>query len=405
MKNFLLLITSLAVVPLSWAVPSEINYQGRLTDANGDAVTGDVAMSLKMFDAATAGNEIYSEDIGPVILDSNGAYSFQFGANGQSIIQVTEIIASTDGVAVQFSKNLEETPLNNLLTLTDGNITWSSSEGSFGAIATATTQIFNGFLVEVNLTNNGEGYIEPPVVTIEGDGVGASAEAVVEDGIVTSIIVNTAGSGYTSASVTIAAPPLPYIVSYENNSVVITYDVPPPEQTLIVATYQSSFDSIVSALSAVSTHWLELAVDGIAQSPRQKILSVPFAKYATNATTKEFTTRILGPWFTPDYRSGNYSYPPSHSTVYHYITPNPSYKKIIGMSYNSDAGSSYILYRNRVASLSSGEEICRIGSTTPSTIGNPDLPVILDWENYDYFLKARGDGASQDFKITYEYSE
>ena len=64
MKIQLLTSLFLATAALASAVPSEINYQGRLTDANGDAVTGDVAMTLKMFDAATDGNEIYSEDIG-----------------------------------------------------------------------------------------------------------------------------------------------------------------------------------------------------------------------------------------------------------------------------------------------------------------------------------------------------
>ena len=59
------------------AVPSDINYQGRLTDANGDAVTGDVTMSVKMYDAQSGGNEIYSEDIGTVTLDENGVYSFR----------------------------------------------------------------------------------------------------------------------------------------------------------------------------------------------------------------------------------------------------------------------------------------------------------------------------------------
>jgi len=93
MKLQTLTILSLATATLAWAVPSEINYQGRLTDANGDTVTGDVAMSLKMFDAATAGNEIYSEDIGTVTLDNNGIYSFEFGASGQSVVDGTETIA------------------------------------------------------------------------------------------------------------------------------------------------------------------------------------------------------------------------------------------------------------------------------------------------------------------------
>jgi len=93
MKIQLLTSLLIATATLAWAVPSQINYQGRLTDANGDAVTGDVAMSLKMFDAATEGNEIYSEDIGTVTLDSNGIYSFEFGASGQSVVDGTVTIA------------------------------------------------------------------------------------------------------------------------------------------------------------------------------------------------------------------------------------------------------------------------------------------------------------------------
>ncbi|MDB4644231.1 hypothetical protein OAF59_01020 [bacterium] len=51
MKKHILTIFSLATATLAWAVPSEINYQGRLTDASGDPVTGDVSMSIKVFDA------------------------------------------------------------------------------------------------------------------------------------------------------------------------------------------------------------------------------------------------------------------------------------------------------------------------------------------------------------------
>ena len=79
----LILATSLS------AVPNDINYQGRLTDANGDAVTGDVTISVKMYDAQSGGNEIYSEDIGTVTLDENGVYSFQFGASGNSTVTKT----------------------------------------------------------------------------------------------------------------------------------------------------------------------------------------------------------------------------------------------------------------------------------------------------------------------------
>ena len=58
----LVLATSLS------AVPSDINYQGRLTDDNGNAVTGDVTTGVKLYDAQSGGNEIYSEDIGTVTI-------------------------------------------------------------------------------------------------------------------------------------------------------------------------------------------------------------------------------------------------------------------------------------------------------------------------------------------------
>ena len=83
---------------ISWSAPAEINYQGRLADGNGDAVTGNVSMSLKLFDAATGGSEIYSENIGTVTLDDNGVYSFQFGADGQSVVDGRTTIALANGV-------------------------------------------------------------------------------------------------------------------------------------------------------------------------------------------------------------------------------------------------------------------------------------------------------------------
>ncbi|MEC8190142.1 MAG: hypothetical protein VX033_03065, partial [Verrucomicrobiota bacterium] len=107
---FSLLLTACA--SLAVAVPSEINYQGRLTDTNGNAVTGDVTISLKMFDAATEGNEIYSEDIGTVTLDSNGIYSFEFGAGGQSVVSASETIATTDGTNSIFNATLENLPVD-----------------------------------------------------------------------------------------------------------------------------------------------------------------------------------------------------------------------------------------------------------------------------------------------------
>jgi hypothetical protein len=282
MKNYILPILSLVTATLAWAVPSEINYQGRLTDANGDAVTGDVSMSLKMFDAATDGNEIYSEDIGTVTLDDNGVYSFQFGASGQSVVDREDTIAVADGSATRYTGSVSSTPLSGTLSVADGTYSWNIADGNPGQQATATAQLVNGFIIGITVTNGGEGYTEAPVVTIDGNGTDATATAVVEDGVLTAINVGSTGSGYTNATVSIDTPPAPYVVTpnYSAGTVTVTYESAPTAGTEIVASYEANDSSIVGALSAADAHWLELSVDGTAQAPRERVLSVPFAQVA-----------------------------------------------------------------------------------------------------------------------------
>ena len=206
----------LATATLAWAVPSEINYQGRLTDANGDAVTGDVTMSLKMFDSATDGNEIYSEDIGTVTLDSNGVYSFEFGAGGQSVVDGTETIATTDGTNSIFNATLKNLPVDGSVSISDGTYTWSQANGS-----SSTTEF--------------------------------SASVTPSSGAVSAIYLGSA----------------------------------PTASTEITASYSYMDATLSGALSSHASHWLELSVDGTAQSPRERILSVPFAQVAATAEYAE----------------------------------------------------------------------------------------------------------------------
>ncbi len=66
-------------------VPTQINYQGRLTDAAGNPVAGSRTIAVRLYDAATGGNRVYEETVGTVALGPNGVYSFQFGAAGAGI--------------------------------------------------------------------------------------------------------------------------------------------------------------------------------------------------------------------------------------------------------------------------------------------------------------------------------
>jgi hypothetical protein len=285
MKLHILTSLLLATTTLSWAVPSKINYQGRLSDTFGEPLTGDVSITLKMFDASVAGEELYVEDIGNVSLDDNGFYSFQFGSGGQAVAQAEELIGTSDGSSTTYNGAITSTMLNASLVVADGTNSWNVVDGNPGVQATGSAIIASGFVVGINITNAGEAYVGPPTITIEGDGTGASASAVVENGSIAAIAINNPGSGYTSATVTFDQYPTPYVVTYSSvtGQIGVTYDTAPAVGTEIMATYETPDSSIVGALSASDSHWLELTIDGVVQSPRERILSVPFAQVSGSA--------------------------------------------------------------------------------------------------------------------------
>ena len=285
MKLHILTSLLLATTTLSWAVPSKINYQGRLSDTFGEPITGDVSITLKMFDASVAGEELYVEDIGNVSLDDNGFYSFQFGSGGQAVAQAEELIGTSDGTSTSYNGSITSTMLNASLVVSDGTNSWNVVDGNPGVQATGSAVIASGFVVDINIINAGEAYVDPPTITIEGDGTGASASAVIENGSIAAIAINNPGSGYSYATVSFDQYPTPYLVNYSylTKVVEVTYDTAPAVGTEIMATYETPDSSIVGALSSSDSHWLELTIDGVVQSPRERILSVPFAQISGSA--------------------------------------------------------------------------------------------------------------------------
>ena len=122
-------------------------------------------MSLKIYDAATAGTQLYAETIGNVTVDANGVYGFQFGAGGSSNTLVTETIATTDGTTLTFQKALGNTPIvAGTVSVTDGTYNWNETTGNPGSPASATATIVSGFVVGASVTSGGSGYsyLHPP---------------------------------------------------------------------------------------------------------------------------------------------------------------------------------------------------------------------------------------------------
>ena len=64
--HILLLIFMLSFIAVAppWAqaeIPRYINYQGKLTDANDDPVTGDVSITIRIYDAESGGAVLWTE--------------------------------------------------------------------------------------------------------------------------------------------------------------------------------------------------------------------------------------------------------------------------------------------------------------------------------------------------------
>jgi formylglycine-generating enzyme required for sulfatase activity len=124
----------LTALPLAAQVPSLINYQGRLTDGSGNAVTGNRTMAVRLYDAASGGNLTYAETIGTVAV-TNGTYSFRFGSNGMVAVSANETVATTNGTNQIFNGTLLGTPLEGTLSLTDGTYSWTPTGGSSNSAA------------------------------------------------------------------------------------------------------------------------------------------------------------------------------------------------------------------------------------------------------------------------------
>jgi len=62
-------------------------------------------------------------------------------------------------------------------------------------------------LQEIKIINPGFGYTKNPIVTITGDGSGATARALIKNGYIYDIVLDNPGSNYTQAIVTITAAP------------------------------------------------------------------------------------------------------------------------------------------------------------------------------------------------------
>jgi formylglycine-generating enzyme required for sulfatase activity len=192
-----------ASASVAYSIPSEINYQAALFDENGNPVSGNKTMSVRIYDESVDGNLLYQENMGTVEV-VQGVYSFQAGSEGEQLQWISnEILASTDGSQNIYTGTASYVPDENMLSITDGFYVWSEWGGS-------SDPAFN--------------------------------------------------------------------VNYSSGNITITYAAAPPAGRNIVLNYSTrQLGSIFTIADTTGEYHLAVVIDGVEQSTRTRILTVPFA--------------------------------------------------------------------------------------------------------------------------------
>jgi len=187
------------------------DYDGTIAGVNID--TGGATYPLSLSDAnfyvVTANNNVY------VCLKANGQSTVSpqtLGVGGANFLPVTgadgyvwKFVGTTDATAIN---RFQSTYYHPVRTLTAAPASGDPYEIQWNAQQAAKVT-YPGSIFIALVTGNGSGYLQgsPPSVTIEGDGTGATATALVSGvGQVVGITMTAYGTGYTWARVVIAAP-------------------------------------------------------------------------------------------------------------------------------------------------------------------------------------------------------
>ena len=113
--------------------------------------------------------------------------------------QLVDVVITNPGVGYTFA-NIEVKSTR--LTASGARVSVNLSRGDINSPQSLSETLATpGTIDTILVTAPGSNYTVPPTVTIIGDGIGRTATATINNGVVTRINVNNPGSGYTVASV------------------------------------------------------------------------------------------------------------------------------------------------------------------------------------------------------------
>ncbi len=115
--------------------------------------------------------------------------------------RVTPELGVSSNYTINFGVPIKRGTLADRLTTTEFSV-FDATGVSRTSIIEEIPQSFTG-VSSIEIVNAGYGYTSTPTVTISGDGTGATAEAIIESGRITQIVMTNRGTDYTRATVTI----------------------------------------------------------------------------------------------------------------------------------------------------------------------------------------------------------
>ena len=107
---------SIVVLTLSTSlsqVPQLLEYDGYLLDASNKPVTGNISITVRLYDNKTGGNIKYSEWLGTIPV-KNGEFYLQYGGAGEGIVRALN--GTNDWLAI-FVNGAEQSPRSRLLSV------------------------------------------------------------------------------------------------------------------------------------------------------------------------------------------------------------------------------------------------------------------------------------------------
>jgi hypothetical protein len=119
--------------------------------------------------------------------------------------------------------------------------------------AGATPTVLGGFVVGVNITNNGAGYVWVPAVQfVGGSGTGAGGVAVLSNQTVIAITITNAGIGYSTPPTIQIAPPTPVALIGQTSGILALRSVNSTNAADYYVVVTNNFGSVTSLLASLT---------------------------------------------------------------------------------------------------------------------------------------------------------